>query len=303
MSVSTLKKGSKGPMVKTLKESLNAALLLSPGLDAKDALFDDSTAKAVVQFKQRRGLKPAVGEVDGVTWGALGQELGMRTWMFKEPLPQALKNLFRCLFQGPMNFRQDLFFGLYMKEYGGLNDKQRDGLSELLKNIDLDPHITDVRWAAYMLATVKHECADTWQPIEEYGKGKSHEYGKEVSYKAKDGKVYKNKYYGRGFVQLTWKKNYEKLGTALGLGEELAISPAKALDPVIAYKILSYGMREGSFTGKKLADYIHGNVCDYKRARRIINGNDKATLIQGHALKLETMLRASLIKPAQTLVA
>ena len=37
--------------------------------------------------------------------------------------------------------------------------------------IRADADVTDVRWAAYMLATVRHECADRWQPIEEFGKG------------------------------------------------------------------------------------------------------------------------------------
>ena len=54
--------------------------------------------------------------------------------------------------------------------------------------------------------------------------------------------------YGRGYVQLTWKNNYLTLGKALGLGDDLAKNPDHVLDPDIAYEIMSYGMRNGSFS-------------------------------------------------------
>ena len=44
-----------------------------------------------------------------------------------------------------------------------------------------------------------HECANTYRPIEEIGKGKGRPYGTPTS----NGKTY----YGRGFVQLTRKTN------------------------------------------------------------------------------------------------
>jgi len=47
---------------------------------------------------------------------------------------------------------------------------------------------------------------------------------------------------------------------------------SESLSPKIAYAIMSYGMRHGSFTGKKPSNYILDKVCDYKNARRIING-------------------------------
>jgi hypothetical protein len=55
---------------------------------------------------------------------------------------------------------------------------------------------------------------------------------------------------------------------------------------------MSYGMRNGSFTGKKLSDYISGTTADYVNARRIINGTDRAELIAGYATRLEPMLNA-----------
>jgi putative chitinase len=55
---------------------------------------------------------------------------------------------------------------------------------------------------------------------------------------------------------------------------------------------MSYGMRNGSFTGKKLSDYINQNKCDYSNARRIINGVDRQALIAGYANNIEMLLRA-----------
>jgi hypothetical protein len=54
---------------------------------------------------------------------------------------------------------------------------------------------------------------------------------------------------------------------------------------------MSLGMRRGSFTGKKLADFIHDNVADYVNSRRIINGLDHAQDIAGYAQSFEALLR------------
>lgn len=198
-----------------------------------------------------------------------------------------------------MKFNHKTFFDGYKKAFNTtLTQEQVNGLESILTSIENDPDVQDVRWAAYMMATVKHECADKWQPIEEYGKGKGRKYGSPVTVTGSDGKQYKNVYYGRGYVQLTWDYNYKKMSPAIGLGDSMYCNPSLALDPSDAYKIMSYGMRKGSFTGKKLADYINGSACDYKNARRIINGTDQWQLIQGYAQKLESVLRASLVPDA-----
>jgi len=149
-----------------------------------------------------------------------------------------------------------------------------------------------------MLATVKHECADKWQPIEEYGKGKGRKYGTAVTVTGSDGKKYSNVYYGLGYVQLTWDYNYKNMSGFILKNDSLYIDPSLALDPADAYKIMSYGMRKGSFTGKKLSDYINGSKCDYKNARRIINGTDQWEKIQGYAQKIQSALEASKLPDA-----
>jgi hypothetical protein len=200
-----------------------------------------------------------------------------------------------------LKFNHTTFFNGYGKIYGKLNPTQVSGLDNLLNYIEQDADVSDLRWAAYMLATVKHECADTFQPITERGaKSYFDKYdfgtalGKQLGNTVKgDGYLYR----GRGFVQITGRANYQSLSTKLGLtGEDdLVVRPDLALQPGTAYRILSYGMRNGSFTGKKLADSINAKGADYKQARRIINGLDKADLIQGYATNFEAALASSLV--------
>ena len=172
------------------------------------------------------------------------------------------------------------FLKLYDRQFAILGAAQRAGLTQLIEYINEDLEIWDVGWCAYMLATVKRECADKWQPIPEYGRGAGHPYGNPDPYTDAEGKKYANTYYGRWYVQLTWKNNYLALGKALGLGDDLAKNPDHVLDPNIAYEIMSYGMRNGSFSkGQTLSRYINAITCDYLGARRIINGQDVAALI------------------------
>lgn len=191
-----------------------------------------------------------------------------------------------------MQFDRQKFFDGYTAAFGGsLNSSQRAGLEALLTAAEADTDITDIRWLAYMLATVKHECGNEWQPIEEYSKGKGSKYGQPVTVTDPAGKSYSNVYYGRGYVQLTWDYNYKSMGQVLN--NRLYYEPALALNPENAYRIMSHGMRHGSFTGKKLSQYIEGSTCDYTNARRIINGTDQAEKIAGYAQKLEKVLRDS----------
>ena len=196
-----------------------------------------------------------------------------------------------------MRFSHTTFFNGYRDLYGKLNQTQVSGLDNLLGYIEADPDVSDLRWAAYMLATVKHECADTFQPITERGaKSYFDKYevgttiGKNLGNTVKgDGYLFR----GRGYVQITGRTNYQKMTKNLALtgDEDLVLHPDSALHPDIAYRIMSLGMRTGAFTGKKLPDYIAGTKCDYKNARRIINALDQAEKIQEYAVNFETLLK------------
>lgn len=195
-----------------------------------------------------------------------------------------------------MRFNHTTFFNGYRELYGKLNQTQVSGLDNLLGYVELDADVSDIRWVAYMLATVKHECADTFQPITERGpKSYFDKYepgtkiGKSLGNTVKgDGYLYR----GRGCVQITGRANYQKMTEKLALigDEDLILHPDAALHPDIAYRIMSFGMRTGCFTGKKLSDYINATKCDYTNARRIINGVDQAAKIEGYAVNFETVL-------------
>ena len=176
------------------------------------------------------------------------------------------------------------FFQLYRDKFKPriLTPLQVTNLCTLIDVFDSDKYIRDHRQFAYLLATVFHECNAEWKPIAEYGKGRGRRYGR-------PDKVTGQTYYGRGYVQLTWKYNYQAMSAVVN--EDLVNQPNKAMIPDIATKIIFYGMRHGTFTGRNLNRYINEKKCDYRNARRIINGTDKASLIAGYARKFEACIR------------
>jgi len=129
---------------------------------------------------------------------------------------------------------------------------------------------------AYVLATTEWETAGTFRPLEEYGKGRGRPYGIPDR---KTGKAY----YGRGFVQLTWKSNYAKYGLILGI--DLVNKPELACDPNVALFVLCHGMAKGLFTGLSLPRYVNAQKTDFINARRVVNGTDKAGQIANLARK------------------
>lgn len=170
---------------------------------------------------------------------------------------------------------------------GSISVKQFDGIEAILTAFNANC-ITDVRWRAYMLATVYHETAKTMQPVEEFGKGKGYDYGKKIKMSRKPYTSPNKIYYGRGHVQLTWYENYQGMGRILGL--PLLEQPELLLSPAISAKVMIEGMTKGKskfgdFTGKSLEDYFNATKTDPVNARRIINGLDKAELIAGYYQK------------------
>ena len=118
---------------------------------------------------------------------------------------------------------------------------------------------------AYVLATTQWETAQTFKPV------------KEAFWLSEDWRRNNFKYfpyYGRGFVQLTWKKNYEAYGKILRI--DLVNNRDLALDPNVALFVLVHGFKTGTFTNRKITDYITDDKTDFINARRCINGKDKA---------------------------
>ena len=177
---------------------------------------------------------------------------------------------------------------------GRLNYTQVQGI-ELILNHWLKAGYTDLRWLAYILATVYHETAHTMQPVEEYGKGRGRRYGRKQKMSGRSYSVPDKLYYGRGHVQLTWYENYDKMGKLLNI--PLLEQPELALVPDISLKILFEGMtrgvsRRGDFTGVSLEDYFNTYKEDWVGARKIINGLDRASKIAGYAKEFYKALKS-----------
>lgn len=155
---------------------------------------------------------------------------------------------------------------------------------------------------AYILATAFHETARTMQPIYERG---ARSYFDKYEPGTPLGRRLGNtqpgdgfRYRGRGFVQLTGRRNYKFAGGKLGI--DLIGRPDDALGTVIAAEILITGSLEGWFTGKSLGAFIDdideaddAETREFIAARRTINGQDKATLIAQEAIAFEVALKAA----------
>lgn len=181
----------------------------------------------------------------------------------------------------------ETFFQNYHSITGPLTSFRAEGVKFIIDGFEACPFLTDHRHLAYMLATVKHETANTFKPIAEFGKGRGREYGKTIN---------GHSYYGRGYVQLTWLRNYEVMSerlTTAGIANDLVNNPDEALQPEKALMIMFIGMHEGLFTGKKLSTYFNEWTEDAVHARKIINGLDKAKMIAGYYYEFNSALKAA----------
>jgi hypothetical protein len=136
---------------------------------------------------------------------------------------------------------------------------------------------------AYILATAYHETARTMQPVRETLATTDAKAKERLTKAWKSGKLpwvksdyWSGGWFGRGFVQLTHRANYVKASEKLGV--DLVSDPSKAMIPEVSALILVRGMQEGWFTGMKLAD-----AADFREARRVVNGTDRASQIAMYA--------------------
>jgi hypothetical protein len=128
---------------------------------------------------------------------------------------------------------------------------------------------------AYVIATAQWETAHTFEPVREA-------FWLSESWRRNNLRYYP--YYGRGYVQLTWKRNYEKYGDILDL--DLVGNPDLVMEPQTSLFVLVHGFTVGTFTGRKIEDFIFAEATDFRNARKCINDNDKwaeiKTLAEGY---------------------
>lgn len=142
---------------------------------------------------------------------------------------------------------------------------------------------------AYILATAYHETAHTMRPVREtlatsdkqaiarldaaYAKGQL---------KWVKTPYWRDGWFGRGYVQITHKDNYDKMG----------VTKQTALQRDEATRVLLDGMLEGKFTGHRLDKYVTLKKSDFVGARRVVNGSDRAKDIADLAREYDAALLA-----------
>jgi hypothetical protein len=157
----------------------------------------------------------------------------------------------------------------------------KEETKKAIRNKCIDMGLDLTSQIAYVLATVDWETGHTFQPVKE-AFWCSEEWRKDHL------RYYP--YYGRGYVQLTWKDNYRKYGEKLDI--DLVDNPDLALEPETAMFVLIDGFKTGAFTGKKLADFVNEDETDYYNARTCINGHDKAETIAAMAERYQEQLES-----------
>jgi Putative peptidoglycan binding domain len=247
--------------------------------DAKvDGLFGPATEAAVELFQKKRpagsqfvpeGL-PVTGVVDRNTWAELLKvppseiEIVPRTAPPVGSMPAGFPSIEKII--------QDTKMPSAIAQFARKN-------LPLVLNQCLADGIGDRGQLAYVFATAQHE--SHWgRFMHELSDGTQYEGRLDLgNTQPGDGPRFK----GRGFVQITGRRNYRDWSKRLGI--DLVGNPGKTAQPEIAAKIISRGMRDGTFTSLSLGDFIAGSRRDFFQARRIINGLDRARDIEEIALE------------------
>lgn len=181
------------------------------------------------------------------------------------------------------------FFAHVRLKLGRLSQLQVEGFEAVLDAIDSAP----LSHQAYMLATAWHETGGAMQPVREA-------HWLSEAWRKKNLRYYPH--YGRGYVQITWLRNYEWLDKAsaeAGLTQpgDILADLDLAMRPDIAALALRKGMEEGRYDadGKTMAQRLPMSGVaareQYIKARRLVNVNDKADLIEDYAQVFERALR------------
>lgn len=167
---------------------------------------------------------------------------------------------------------------------GKLTPGQVQGCEAILAACDRHG-VTDPRHIANILAQAHHETGGQMEPVKEtvmpYHKDRNPsdaEVIRRLEAAWSKGQLtwvkkpyWREGWFGRGLPQLTHRDGYAKWGDILGI--PLVVNPDLALDLNVSADILVLGMRDGIFTGKKLADYLNATRDDPAAARAIVNGD------------------------------
>lgn len=184
------------------------------------------------------------------------------------------------LYRGPHGVR-DVLFG------GRVTQRQVDGINRILR-IGADEYDLPVQHIAYVLGTTMWETGKAMHPLRETQRRDEMSISDATAISRLDrayeaGRLtwvsrpyWRDGWFGRGEVQITHKRNYEKLQpfvTARHPGVDIVATPNAIIEmPEISTTISFEGMTRGLFTGRKLSDFGDGvKTFRHNEARAIIN--------------------------------
>jgi peptidoglycan L-alanyl-D-glutamate endopeptidase CwlK len=248
--VANLKEGSSGPDVAALQQKLKARGF-DPG--AVDGRFGPGTEAAVIAFQKSEGLV-----ADGIAGPRTLASLAGAPAAPEEPLPDITEQVTIDLISkmcraAPLgNIRKHLPDVLAALKSRGLGDKPMVLMAIGTIRAETAGFVPISEFQSRFNTSPRGHAFDLYDNRKDLGnRGEP------------DGITFR----GRGFVQLTGRANYEKLGKALGRGTALVDNPELANDPKIAADLLALFLkdREARIRSALLED-------DLGTARKLVNG-------------------------------
>lgn len=180
------------------------------------------------------------------------------------------------------------FFAGWRAAFGKLSSTQVQGIEWILEQqtqagLDSYPKtnlLLDLWQHAYVLATIHWETGARMQPCRE---------AHTLSEAWRRSKLRYYPYYGRGYVQITWRANYAWAAELTGL--DIVEQPDLVLDKKVSYLLCVFGMLSGQY-GKPLGRYVdkQRGLRLYSAARASVNGKDRAAEIAAIAREYEKLL-------------
>ncbi len=247
--MATLKKESSGSDVTRLQERLKERGFDPGNIDAD---FGPATDAAVRAFQASEGLL-----VDGIVGPRTLEALGLRAEVEPDP-PLTIDNV-------TVGIVAEMFPGAPLSN---IKTHLPSVLDELVAT-----DLADKSLVLMALATIRAETAG-FEPISEFKSrfntspnGHPFDLYDNRNDLGNQGPPDGERFKGRGFVQLTGRHNYARIGERIGLGNSLLENPDLANDSQIAARILAAFLKQKEIRIKEaLIDD------DLRTARRLVNG-------------------------------